>query len=194
MMNYIWGIFHFSNSIPNDRMFINVNSDECKFYPFDHKGHIFTIDSSLWVSEIENEEIFYPDMERIQAELLAQQNTENRMVKMIACYSKPVVKTIDANNDMTICSLSADMNKLLCSNYTNIGFDIVDVTGISGLTNIGYNSQESKNIISLSLSINEWGLIDNKENAGLFASLVSNIASEHAPFLPMSVWLKKENG
>lgn len=189
--NYVWGIFHFSSTPPNSEILLKTNNGEHHFYPFEHNGDIFTIDTDLWDSKILLEESFYPELDVIDIKIKKDTTIKSKINTLIAFYSHSTVPTIDANDNITINKLPEYLHKPLNSNYECIGFDLVDVTGLSGLANIGYNLSQLIHIQSLHLKMTKWGLLSDEKQAVLLAQIVSIISPEHAPFLPMEIWMNK---
>ncbi len=89
MIKYVWGIFEYLPPVPNKNMFTNAQG-AC-FYPFEHQGDIFTIDSDLWVDSVV-EANYYPNSDFIRSEITSRDNTSNnKTIKLIAFYLKPSV-------------------------------------------------------------------------------------------------------
>jgi len=69
------------------------------------------------------------------------------------------------------------------SGWEFLGYDIADQDGLSGLTNCGYEKEESELLrILWSTRLNEYGLIKNIGDAEEMLALSDKRISEHSPF------------
>lgn len=62
------------------------------------------------------------------------------------------------------------------------GYDVTDSFGLSAISNVGYFKDDLAAIISLDISVNEYGLIDNKTDSLRFIDFADSHVEEHAPF------------
>ncbi|MCE9886316.1 MULTISPECIES: hypothetical protein [Hafniaceae] len=189
MIKYVWGIFEYLPPVPNKNMFTNAQG-AC-FYPFEHQGDIFTIDSDLWVDSVV-EANYYPNSDVIRSEITSRDNTpDNKTIKLIAFYSKPSVSVLGSIDNVTLLEISHKSINALKSNYYNIGFDVVDITGLSGLANIGFDPEQLSDVDALKIKMSRWGLVVCARDAKKLAELFSILAPEHAPFIYLEIWMKK---
>lgn len=183
---YVWGIFRFLSTPPNSQMFSQESHPGYTFYPFEYTGDIFTIDAMLWQQERVDEQNIYPELSTI-AEWM---DVNHAGTTLIAFYSLEAVPTICVENCVALNQLPDDLNELLYANYECIGFDIVDVAGLSGLANIGYEQADCISIREHGVKINRWGILSDEIEATQLAEKISALAPEHAPFLVMNIWKK----
>jgi len=73
--------------------------------------------------------------------------------------------------------------------WKNLGFDIIDNTGISGLTNCGLGGAvEAEQRSRLAAQLNDHGLVKQLAAAREIVEILDRTVSEHQPFLPVQVW------
>ena len=70
--------------------------------------------------------------------------------------------------------------------FYEYGYDVVDLSGISALTNVGYKSEDL--YLFENIKVNEYGLITLVNEAKKIAEIASRLAPEHAPFFPVVLW------
>lgn len=165
-----------------------ASSIDCQFYPFKHESSLFTIDSMLWKGDIE--EFIHPSLIDINSEVLSNK-IENR-VHLIAISFKNSVPAIGFEDDIILGEMPKSLTPSFLSNYNRLGVDVIDIMGLSGLANIGYNFKQAECLMNLNIEITPFGLIDSYKQASQFASIISKFAPEHSPFIPVEIWKNKE--
>ncbi|EBP0113497.1 hypothetical protein IH94_01120 [Salmonella enterica] len=188
MIFYIWGIFHYQLPVPTGRQLHQASSINCQFYPFRHESSLFTIDSMLWKGHIE--EFIHPSLIDVNSEVLSKK-IENR-IHLIAISFKNSVPAIGFEDDIILEEIPKSLTLSFLSNYNRLGVDVIDIMGISGLANIGYNFKQAECLMNLNIEITPFGLIDSYKQASQFASIISKFAPEHSPFIPVEIWKNKE--
>jgi hypothetical protein len=78
-------------------------------------------------------------------------------------------------------------------NYIFLGFDVIDISGLSAIANIGYSHDESVEISNAQIGINEFGLIGSMQDSIKFSKIASLFAVEHAPFFPVEVHARPQD-
>ena len=161
------------------------NSDY-RFYPAKHSGEILTIDAMLW-DESKRHTIkrkpllsMWPSTQ-IVSECLNRSVVARNWV-LIAVTQSNVAQTIDPDTSMTLSPLPE-----LSKNFFEVGYDVVDISGLSALANIGYTTQDILQLALNPLRVTAHGLIADLQDAKKFAEFASNAAAEHAPFSPVRV-------
>jgi len=88
-----------------------------------------------------------------------------------------------------IKSSSEEMVAAVISEWEDLGFDVMDQTAISGLTNCGLGDairpDERRNLQD---KLNENGLVIDEMQARDIVTMLDKLAPEHAPFLPVRLW------
>lgn len=67
-------------------------------------------------------------------------------------------------------------------NCKKLGYDVCDVTLLSGLLNCGYNPDDKENLAGFALGLNEWHLFRESQLAEEFAVKSNARIAEHSPF------------
>ncbi|HAT8014953.1 hypothetical protein [Citrobacter rodentium] len=181
MLYYVWGVFNYPLPVPKGDSLHKASKNDCHFYPFNHSGNIFTIDSMLWHG---GNEIFSPGLKCIEEEILLIK--KKNLVNLMAITTKTNTPTIVFNSELE--AIPEAINDIFLSTYINIGFDIVDAMGVSGLVNIGFNNNQTTHIKSLNIKINKFGLLDDYKQAEKLSYLLSSFAPEHCYFTPVNIW------
>lgn len=79
------------------------------------------------------------------------------------------------------------MQKVLLWSF--LGFDVADVTGISGLTNSGIAvAMSDRERLTWSAKLGRTGLFERLTDAHEFARVADRLVEEHAPFMPVGIW------
>lgn len=73
--------------------------------------------------------------------------------------------------------------------WQDLGYDVMDQTAISGLTNCGIaDAITVDRRESLAEGLNEYGLVKEVATAREIANMLNELAPEHKPFLPVRLW------
>lgn len=156
------------------------------FYPPKHDGDILTIDAMLWgepkshASERKPVVSMWPDAQFV-SECLARLATANNWT-LFATTQSSVGQTIDPDTSMVLTPLPQ-----LSQSFFDAGYDVVDISGLSALTNVGYTSHDASLLPQHPMKITAHGLIAELRDAQEFAEFASKVAPEHAPFSPVKV-------
>lgn len=191
MFNYIWATMKTMKNPPSGGRFQSHNNEfsEYIFYPFPHMGTVFTIDLSVWNSESgptdENDTIdFWPSSEILSA--FYRQTPNPKSTKFLILSNQPTASTIDPDCHVPLLDVRnfPDRKK----NYNLLGHDVIDISGLSAIANIGYSKDESFEISNAKIGINSFGLISSFQDSVKFSEMASLFAIEHAPFFSVEVW------
>lgn len=188
---YIWGLLESEEgSAPTSEMF-STSENGCKFYPFAHKGRIFTFDKRIWNDkDAHNKAIkgtrtnIWPDIKTIEEIIL--DASQNFSFRMIAFSDTKLSPTIEKGKTVEIHELTPHLRKDFLESFVDFGYDIVDVSGLSALTDVGYNSEELQ--LFSDVQINKYGLVAHVEEAAKLSNIASKVAPEHAYFFPVNLW------
>lgn len=183
-VEYILAILETDCSPATGRQLHGRNSDY-RFYPAKHDGDILTIDAMLWRESkrhtIERKPVLsmWPNAQ-IVSECLSRLAVANWV--LIAVTQSNVAQTIDPDTSMALIPLPK-----LSKSFFEVGYDVVDISGLSALANIGYTTQDILQLAFNPLRVTAHGLIADPQDAKIFAEFASNAAAEHAPFSPVKV-------
>lgn len=192
---YIWAIIKTQKKLPRGAFFQDKNLDNVGyiFYPFQHNENIFTADLSVWKSNQNTannstnalEEISYwPSAIKIKNFIKDKINSNSK--SFIILFNKSCAQTIDANYAAPLVDLSeiAEFKK----DFSFLGYDVIDISGLSALANIGYSRHEVLEINNAKIEINNFGIISSLNDAVKLVTIADLFANEHAPFSPVEVW------
>lgn len=178
--DYVWGIIESCVESPNARQFTELKS-EYKFYPLQHEGAIFTADSTFWRNETIAKVNYWPSTNEI-AHILLSHKLENHLLVILSDNNS--ASTIDPNTLVKLSKIPVDVKKSF--EFVDAGFDVIDISGLSALTNIGYASADLSTLDN-NLKVTQYGLIASISEARKFANFASNVAPEHSPFFTVKV-------
>lgn len=77
-------------------------------------------------------------------------------------------------------------------NCKRLGYDVCDVTLLSGLLNCGYNPDDKENFAGFASGLNEWHLFSESQLAEEFAAKSNVRIAEHSPFGVFGVYAPAE--
>ncbi len=150
------------------------------FMPFKSDNQI-TIDEDIWKSfHNETAILYYPN----------KQEYDLFLSKVLNGKYKIIIALIDKSN---IYIPGRGVVKLIefkvPKGYRIIefGYDIVDLFGLSAITNIGYTQEEMASILTLNLSTTKYGLLINKKDAEKFIEYADKHILEHTPFIALKL-------
>ena len=165
---------------------LHHGSDEYFFYPFEHDSVILTIDAIFWdesrshASKRKSVINMWPNKTLVSECLSYVANVNNWTLFAITHAS--VGQTIDPNRCISLTPLPE-----LSPGFFDAGYDVVDICGLSALTNVGYTDHDIALLKRYSMKITVHGLIAELQDAQEFAKFASNTAPEHAPFSPVKI-------
>lgn len=186
---YVWGLLETQRAPPTSDMFL-MHENDYKFYPFLYDGNVFTFDALVWnktallekgVESCQN--IIWPDQEKIE-NVIPQRKGAGHYI--IAMSDKRFSLTIAKGEYAEIHTIPPSLKEDFLINFLNIGYDVVDVSGISALTDVGY-ALDSVSLFE-KFRVNQYGIIAEIGEAMEVANLASSLCPEHAPFFPVNLW------
>jgi hypothetical protein len=183
--SYVWSVLNSASSPPKGTQLHKV-SGKYRFYPFPHEGDVLSADVGLWNAASGKKHAIgfqWPDVEQIQNAIT---DGDGRPWTLVATTTSHVAKTIDP-------ATAVDLQLLpqLPSDFQEMGYDVIDGGGLSGLGNVGFTSDDLEKIASLSVAVNKNGLFPSFDQAGKFATALANLAPEHAPFFPVLIYTRR---
>jgi hypothetical protein len=159
------------------------------FAPLAAAGPIYTIDVDLWEQKKGAPEVpaqtFCPGPKDVLSAWERSKN-ENCTFLMGLTQSNHFVPpgSPDVKLPLNRASDLLENSEML----VDLGFDVIDqLTGISGLTNIGYSPDDLKGLEEAEIGINSYNLLLDADAAQKFSVFASRAAQEHAPFIPVRV-------
>jgi hypothetical protein len=161
------------------------------FYPSNHEGEVLTIDEMLWKSQrnltssTDVRLTLWPSTEDVE-----QSSAEPLLAKQVTLIATTEARTANALDGEKIIELAA-LQSHAVNEFHFAGFDVIDTTGLSGLTNVGYSQDDLKKLSGGTIGTTEYGLIARLEDAQRFALFASSTAREHAPFSPVSIFFRR---
>lgn len=192
MFNYIWATMK-TMKTPQSGVGFHIHNNEFSeyiFYPFPYTETVFTIDLNVWNSVSgptfnENDIIdFWPNSEILNAFYSEAANPKS--TKFLILSNQPTASTIDPDCLVPLLDIRNFPDKK--KNYNFLGHDVIDISGLSAIANIGYSKDESFEISNAKIGINSFGLISSFQDSVKFSEMASLFAIEHAPFFPVEVW------
>ena len=168
---------------------LRASSKTYRLAPLAGDGPIYTADFSLWARAANGnddaEETFCPQASSIMRALQVAGRDNCHFVMALTQASEfdtpgsPSVR-------LPLQSGSLIVDELGATGLTDAGFDVIDQwTGLSALTNVGYDARGLAALTKHELRTNKFGLFASVEDALQFANFASVVASEHAPFVPV---------
>jgi|GEM_PF-4797297 len=188
---YIWGVLKIKGNPPSDEK-LRIPSSKYKYYPFLHQGLIFTADPSLWdlsptgVSTGGGSKVSHWPSSNELADFIAGLNEEETWLLLIFS-DQPSARTIDPAATVPLTKIPPPLK----DGFSSVGFDVIDMSGLSALTNVGYTEDDLSRFANMTIETNDCGLISTSGDSHRFAEFASSAAPEHAPFFPVEVWGKK---
>lgn len=165
-----------------------------RFSPLFEIGYVYTADVDLWPKDggaiYGGLETFYPTDSAITRAMTTAEKDDcffvmalTQMVDYVPIGSLdvclPLSPRVQVVSDSSLKRLA------------EVGFDVVDMwSGISALTDIGYCEDECMKLKNMRLTMNKFGLFGNVADALVFADFSSLAAPEHAPFIPVKVYVR----
>jgi hypothetical protein len=192
---YVWGMLRVTGT-PPDSATHHISANGYRFHPFSSKGAIYTFDVAVWeIPELSHFEAkaskitFWPSAGQIEEYLINRGNRSD--CRMMALSDQSTAKTIDPTNPVILSKIPNSSKDEFSSCFSNVGYDVIDKSGLSALVNIGYSKADLDNIADMKIDINESGLISSVECSNKFSEFASSVAPEHAPFFGVSIWRAK---
>ena len=156
-----------------------------RFYPFEHSGNVLTVDAGLWNAVADSKHanlVQWPSVEKLR-----EAASSNAPWLLLATVTTPRAKTIDPSTDVDLQPLPR------LPDFKDVGYDVVDRGGLSGLVNVGFGAADLQDQRLKSVAVNASGLIATVQQAEAFAELMNAVAPEHAPFLAVSVLARQRS-
>ncbi len=190
LFEYVWKMLSVQGDPPVGKNF-SIMDGEYRFYPYAHRGNVYTFDTTVWshiVSEgkkMDNPHVITnPEKEQIADTLLQDDKCDS--IRIFALSNERLMPAIGETYKVKINRIPQQQLEIFLKKFVDLGYDIIDLFGISGIANIGYKDEVLH--FFEGTKINEFGLISNSEDAIRIANLVSNLVPEHAPFFPVNLW------
>jgi hypothetical protein len=183
--SYVWSTMNSTDGPPKGVQ-LHKGAGQYRFYPFPHEGDVLSADVGLWNAASGKKHAFgiqWPDVEQIQS---ATTDGEGQLWTLIVTTTSNVAKTIDPATEVDLQLLPQ-----LPGGFQEVGYDVIDRGGLSGLGNVGFTSADLQKIDSLSVSVNGNGLFPSFDQASKFATAVASLAPEHAPFFPVLIYARR---
>ncbi|MFZ3185830.1 MAG: hypothetical protein WA173_17010 [Pseudomonas sp.] len=178
---------------PTDIKF-RISQKKYKYYPFLHQGSIITADVDLWdfpsVSDLTDgnaNKLYWPSASEI-ADFFAEQRGQDAWF-LIAFSDQPLARTIDPSKTAALSKIQPPLSDIFSKRFSSAGFDVIDASGLSALTNVGYTENDLVTLAGVTIDINQYGLISTPGDSYKFSEFASLAAPEHAPFFPIEVWV-----
>ena len=193
--DYIWAVIELNGTPPTGRK-LHQHQSDYKFYPFAHAEGILTIDFSLWeFTKGEDESsnvaiIHFPEADTIS--MFLDEDVAPTKWRLVAFSDSAVASTIDPENSMPLSKISPTAIKQFTANFTMIGFDVIDLSGLSALTNVGFTASDLTSLSGTEIVINQYGLIATANDGRKYGEFASLAAVEHAPFFPVEIWTRNK--
>jgi hypothetical protein len=159
------------------------------FAPLATEGSIYTIDRDLWLAVAgalaSTEKAFCPGPQDIHRALERSRRSDCLfLMGLIERDHFTTPGTPSVKLALQQASAIVDDSESL----QELGYDAIDeLTGISGLANVGYSSGELEEVRRLRINMTRYNLIAEPADAESFCRLASSAAQEHAPFIPIRV-------
>lgn len=190
---YVWEVLQIRGQPPQDEKF-RLPQGAYKYYPFSHHGSIFTADLDLWdlsplgtSSDGTSNVMHWPNSNEIM-DFVAQQCDPDTWLLMVFS-DQPLARTIDPGATVELSKFPSSLNCVFPTGFLKVGFDVIDISGLSALTNVGYTADDLSKLAAMAIEINQHGLISTSNGSYRFAEFASLAAPEHAPFFPVEVWV-----
>ncbi len=182
-----------TNALPPLGTALHKQKGDVFYAPISHEGVIYTIDDEIWKAQgLRNTDdlkyLFPPAYAYSENPASAM---ANKSIALAALAEFSLFHPFGSESPVELQKLSKKTTL-----FSEKGFDVIDASGLSALTNIGYSKSEFDEIERLNIKTNENGLIENASDAYKFAAMASDICIEHAPFFPVRIVMlssEKEN-
>ena len=191
---YVWGTMQVFTSPPIAEEF-NTCQGEYRYYPFSNRGPIYTADYPLWepkqkIGSVDSNVriTHWPSENEITR--FIQEDTDDLATYMVVLVEKPIALTIDPSDSVPLQTVPSALTSKFLSDFTSYGYDVIDISGLSALVNIGYNAQDLCKLADSSIRVNQYGLISELNSSFLFAAFASDAAPEHTPLFPAELWIR----
>ena len=190
--DYVWAVIGLNGTPPSGKK-LHLQQNDYKYYPFEHTEEILTIDYSLWGFAKEEDEssrvavTHFPDPSTISQ--FIDKDISLAMWRLVAFCDSPVARTIDPANSMPLSKIPSAAANQLSARFIAIGFDVIDLSGLSALTNVGFTTSDMSSFSGINIDINQYGLIATANGGQKYADFASLAAAEHAPFFPVEIWM-----
>ncbi len=192
---YVWGVVRILGSPPTAER-LHVLQNGYRFHPFHHTGAVLTVDPMTWdaLLNVGSQLTEWPMPDAI-ASAIADAGSQPAWT-MFALSEIDKARTIDPKTYAPLSKIPATSIDAFSRGVSSVGYDTIDVAGLSALSNIGYSPQNVTAIAERGIDLNDYGLFASAQDAREFAEFASLAAREHAPFFPIEVWSNRtsQNG
>lgn len=163
------------------------NSNKKEFFRSDYifmplgGSQIFTIDKNVWkVAGGRPDLVFFPDSSECSTAF--QKALEPGVIVLVGLIG-------ESKLDVPGRGLT-DLEPLQIDDKyraVDVGYDVTDYFGLSAICDVGYSRNDITDLDNLNVTVNEYGLIQNKTDSLRFAEFADSHVEEHAPFQPIKI-------
>ena len=166
---------------------------DCKgdytFYPLPNDGAVWTLDMQIWKAcsskdEIKVAERFTPEIDEAVAAL---GNLESGAIVLAGIVEQELFHSVGSEQPIALPKFDEFLLRTGAADSKTLGFDVLDATGLSALTNVGLLPADLKSLSTCRLKTTEFGLLGDVASARCFAEFANTAAVEHAPFIEARV-------
>lgn len=189
--DYVWALIEVNGTPPTSNK-LHQHQSSYKFYPFSHTGEIVTTDYSMWDlveksgSSLPGVVAHFPEPDVISQFIDGEISLTNWRLVVFSDSSE--ARTIDPSNPIVLSKIPERLKKRVLTEFISLGFDVIDLAGLSAITNVGYTANDLSLLSGIAIVINKYGLIATASDSQKYGEFASIAAPEHAPFFPVEVW------
>lgn len=191
---YAWGLLKIVGEVPEaEKLLLPVKN--YKFFPFEHKGKIFTFDENIWNNVVPHDKphqnaqtVMRPDIKQIEDAVL-----NDKTPWIIAFSDQQFAYITGEGRKVEMLQIPPSLYQAFSENFVEIGYDVIDSMGISAIANVGYTQKDRESFRGIA-PVNQYGVFTSAQCAKKFADITSRIVIEHAPFFPVNLWIRGYDG
>lgn len=186
----LWVMNLVDGSVPTGR---ELNQrQERRFAPVSHELAIFTLDPEVWNNLPDNRKIGarskLVDLRGHHLESVRKLIEGHSGSVLLGCLDKSdATRSIDGKLLAPDLLVTLGLDSKLFASFIELGYDVVDPGCLSGLANVGLNSDECTSVAPFKELTNDRGLFRKHSDAVSYSKVISGLAPEHAPFSPVRV-------
>jgi hypothetical protein len=158
------------------------------FYPLPNDGPVWTLDVQIWKAcspgGVELIERFAPEVDEAISSL---ENLEKGTTVLTGVVEQESFHSVGGEQAVALPKFEEWLSRVRVVETKTLGFDVLDATGLSALTNVGLLPSELKALGDYNLAATEFGLLFDAASARRFAEFANIAAVEHAPFIAVRV-------
>lgn len=192
--DYVWALIEVNGAPPTSNK-LHQHQSGYKFYPFSHTEDIVTIDYSVWDLVDKNGDPLPEVITRFPEPGVISQfidgKTSSINWRLVVCSDSSEARTIDPSNPIALSKIPDRSKNRFLTEFISLGFDVIDLAGLSAITNVGYTTNDLSLLSRIAIVINTHGLIATAFDSQKYGEFASIAAPEHAPFFPVEVWCQR---